>query len=166
RYRQQDAVLYGTEVMLKYQPALFKGLRISASYEALVGKLIGGEYLPYMPARKLKPEVRYEREFDRQVSGYAFMNNEFVFTQNLVNPLEQETPAYQLFNAGAGVTLHHHKTGYQIYVTANNLLNEAYFDHLSRLKTFGLFNIGRDISIHIKIKLFNNLKQNKNEKTN
>lgn len=161
RFRQKDARIYGFEAEGKLKPKTVKGLSISGKYSQLIGQMLTGEYLPYMPAQKLKPEVRYDFLLRKQNKSYAFVNNAFVFQQQKVNPYESPTPAYFLLNAGIGTSIQTNTVNYAINVTANNLLNEAYFDHLSRLKNFGLLNMGRDISIHLKITFINKIKESK-----
>jgi len=39
-----------------------------------------------------------------------------------------------------------------------NLLNQAYYSHLSRIKTLGLLNMGRNFFINLKIQTNKNLK--------
>lgn len=163
RFKQYDAQLYGSESTIKIKPS--KEFEVSASYSELIGRLYNGEYLPYMPAQKIKPEIRYNRKSDNS-SWYCFINNDFVLEQNLINSEENTTPSYNLLNAGIGATLKRKKTNYSINVSANNLLNEAYYDHMSRFKNFGLLNMGRNISINLKINFSNNLKSSKNENKN
>jgi len=158
RYRQHNADIYGLEAILSITPSLVKGLKLSAAYSGLVGKLGNGEYLPWMPAQKVTPEVRYTYREEQQWSTYGFVNSDFVLEQDLVNPMEKSTPAYTLVNAGLGFEYKAHSVSYELNVVANNLLNEDYYDHLSRLKNYGILNMGRDISIHLKIKFINHIK--------
>ena len=76
-----------------------------------------------------------------------------------VNPEEKETPAYQLLNAGIGTVLTKNKLSYSLQLAANNLMNEAYYDNLSRLKQFDLLNMGRDISLNLMINFTNKSKK-------
>ncbi len=165
RYRQHHAAIYGNETVISVTPQFVSGLKVSASYSGLVGKLAGNEYLPYMPAQKIKPEIRYDHSGSNKTSVYGFVNTDFVTRQTRVNKMETETPAYQLLNAGVGMSCHSKKTEYTFNISANNLLNEAYYDHLSRLKNFGILNIGRDITANLKIKFINNIKK-KNDENN
>jgi len=158
RFRQHNANIYGLEAVASLTPSRVKGLKISAAYSGLVGKLDNGEYLPWMPAQKLTPEIRYAYREKQKWSAYAFVNSDFVLKQSLLNPMEKITPAYALLNAGLGFEYKSTKVSYELNIAANNLLNEAYFDHLSRLKNYGILNIGRDLSIHLKIKFNNHLK--------
>ncbi len=165
-YKQYDARIYGSEIEVSLTPNFIKGLKLAASYAELIGELSTGEYLPYMPAQKIKPEIRYSHAVTKDLSAYCFVNTHFVMQQSLVNSQEKITPSYQLVNSGAGMTLKTNNAEYVLNIAANNLLNEAYYDHLSRYKNFGLLNIGRDISINLKINFINNLKNNKNENNN
>lgn len=161
RYRQHDARIYGGESVVSVTPSYIKGLKISASYAGLIGELDNGDYLPYMPAQKMTPEIHYSYVKNENRSAYLFINNDFVLAQNLVNPEEKPTPSYSVLNAGIGVIFKSNSVHYNINVSGNNLLNEAYYDHLSRFKNFGLLNIGRDISVHLKINFINNIKTTK-----
>ena len=117
-----------------------------------------------MPAQKVKPEIRFDYNRDEKHTAYVFINTDFVMRQGLVNSRETPTPAYKLFNAGLGIILKTKNADYTLNLAANNLLNEAYYDHLSRFKSLGLLNMGRDISITLKINFNEPLKKNNNEK--
>ena len=152
RFTQHDARIYGGEANIGLTPPAVKGLQLSLGFSGLVGVLSNGTYLPFMPAQKLKPEIRYEtRNAKKERSFYVFANSSIVNAQKLENPEETETPGYTVVNAGAGFEIPGKRLVYNLSLTANNLLNEAYYDHLSRLKPYGLLNIGRDISINLKI---------------
>jgi iron complex outermembrane receptor protein len=157
RYRQHNADIYGLEAMLSITPEFLDGFKISADYSGLIGELGNGEYLPWMPAQKLTPEIRYSYRRSRNWSVYGFINSDFVLEQDLVSPMEKSTPAYTLLNSGLGFEYNAHSVSYEVNIAANNLMNEAYYDHLSRLKNYGILNMGRDISIHLKIKFINHL---------
>lgn len=72
-----------------------------------------------------------------------------------VDDTETYTPSYTLLSLSAGTDLNIHKRKVaEIYVTAENLLNRAYQNHLSRLKYCdinnatgrqGVFNMGRNV---------------------
>ncbi len=167
RFSQDKAALYGGEVTIGFTPLFTSGWRIAAAYSGMVGKLANGNYLPYIPAQKIRPEIRYDapsRKNGRTL--YGFVNMELVMQQTQVHTAETITPSYNLLNAGIGFTFQSGGLGYDINLAANNILNEAYYDHLSRFKTFDLLNIGRDISIHFKINLLKQLKTYSNAYSN
>lgn len=157
RYRQHNARIYGGEATIAYRPQMIKGLEFSSSYSGLIGQLDNGQYLPYMPAQKFHPEISYKKQRNNK-KIYAFVNADLVMPQNLVNNAEKKTPGYQLINTGIGIDFTKKKAKYSINIAANNLLNQAYYNHMSRLKNFGLLNMGRDISINFKIQLINDNK--------
>lgn len=159
RFTQRDAAIYGGEAKVSFTPLLLSGLELSTSFSGLIGELSNGTYLPFMPAQKLKPQIRYEwTGFKKGGSFYAFVNSSFVDRQERVNPQEAESQGYTLVNASAGFKFSVRHQDYDLSIAANNLLNEAYYDHLSRLKTYSLLNMGRDISINLKINFINSLK--------
>jgi iron complex outermembrane receptor protein len=159
RFRQQGARLYGGELTAAFTPQWVKGLEISASYEGLVAKTDDGNRLPFIASQKVKPQVRYDITGPKNgMKGYVFTNADVVMAQNHPAPEETATAAYTLWNAGAGITLGPSSMPIEINVAANNLLNKAYYDHLSRFKSLGLLNIGRNITISIKINFIKPLK--------
>ncbi|MCF8278610.1 MAG: TonB-dependent receptor [Flavobacteriales bacterium] len=155
RFRQHDAFLYGGEAMVSITPPQVSGLRISASYAGLIGKLNKGEFLPWMPAQKIRPEVAYNHQYNTQWSFHGFVNSDLVLPQKLIYSSEASTPSYQLLNAGFGAECVGEKVNYELNLVGNNLLNQAYYDHLSRLKLYGTLNMGWDLSINLKIKFKN-----------
>ncbi len=76
---------------------------------------------------------------------------------------ETPTPSYTLFNFSAGTDVHvRGKKIAEIYVTADNIFNRAYQNHLSRLKYAdvnvttgrrGVYNMGRNITFKLVIPL-------------
>ena len=74
---------------------------------------------------------------------------------------ETATPAYALFSLSAGTDLQiNGKKVAELYITADNLLNRAYQNHLSRLKYAdenivtgrrGVYNMGRNITFKIVV---------------
>ncbi len=164
RFEQHQAQIYGGEAGVSINPPFAKGFKISATYSGLIGALNNGDYLPYMPAQKIVPEIRFKSRKIAKKTFYCFVNTDFVFKKELVNAVESQSPAYQLVNAGAGMVIHGKSTNYSLNLAVTNLLNEAYYDHMSRFKNYGLLNMGRNISINLKINFINNLKNEKNEK--
>jgi iron complex outermembrane recepter protein len=74
---------------------------------------------------------------------------------------ETSTPGYLLFNAGLSTEIHNTKRKlFSIYLLGNNLTNQAYQNHLSRLKytdenpvtgRIGVFNMGRNFMIKLNV---------------
>jgi iron complex outermembrane receptor protein len=78
-----------------------------------------------------------------------------------VDNTETRTPSYTLLSLSAGTDINiHHKKVAEIYITADNLLNRAYQNHLSRLKYCdinhaterqGVYNMGRNVVFKLMI---------------
>jgi len=151
-YEQQDATLYGGEVGIHIHPHPLDWLHLESSYETVTGKQNSGGYLPLIPAGSLENTLRIE--FDRSKywlkSGYAYLGLSTHFKQGKVSTFETPTGSYTLLNAGLGGELQILHLPVELRVSANNLLDKAYVSHLSRLKTDGIYNIGRNISLGLR----------------
>lgn len=74
---------------------------------------------------------------------------------------ETATPSYTLLNLSAGTDVHWgRKKVAELYLTAHNLLDRAYQNHLSRLKYLdvneatgrrGVYNMGRNVTVKLVI---------------
>ncbi|MDR1783691.1 MAG: TonB-dependent receptor [Dysgonamonadaceae bacterium] len=142
-YTQSDALLFGGEAGFHLHPHPFDWIHIEGSYSSVYGQTINSEYLALMPSTKLNLTVR--TNISRKFS--VWIHDQYSFAQNRVAEYETPTPAYNLINSGASFE----SKLLTISVVANNLLNEAYYDHLSRYKENGILNIGRNVSFRLQI---------------
>ena len=153
-YSQTNAKLYGGETGIHFHPHPLDWLHITSSFESVTGKKQSGDNLPLIPANKwnnsLKTEFKSSKYFKE---GYAVANVEHTLNQN--NPSEFETKSndYTLINLGFGGKLTFGKTAFNVNLNANNLLDKNYVSHLSRLKTDGVPNIGRNIVLGINFSI-------------
>lgn len=166
RYKQQNALYAGSEAEVEFTPqGAVQGLELSVkgAYLYSIGK--DGKYIPFTTAPKISPAIRYSRPVGKYLKNiYANVGFDYVFKQYRTAPEELPTDAYYLMNAGIGAEFWFKKSGFTIGIAGNNLLNAAYYDHLSRLKAFGIRNIGRNITVNLFIPIqFNYLKQTKNK---
>jgi iron complex outermembrane receptor protein len=150
RYSQNDADIYGGELSIDILP--FDWLNLNTSYAYLIGKEDDGDYLPYIPQNKLRFEIKLQKQ------ELAFLQNSFFKIGGLLaakqdNPsiYETETDGYFVLNSGIGTNIQWANQTIALSVQANNLLNETYIDHLSTLKSLNYYNIGRNISVNLKI---------------
>ncbi|MFP4042875.1 MAG: TonB-dependent receptor [Bacteroidales bacterium] len=150
RYSQTNAELYGGELSMDVLPVNW--LNLKTSYAYLVGKQEDGNYLPFIPQNKLRFEMKFQKQ------ELAFLKNSFLkvgglFAAKQNNPamFETESDSYFLLNAGIGTEIKWAKQMVLLSVQVNNLLNETYIDHLSTLKGMGYYNIGRNVSVNLKI---------------
>ncbi|SDL31473.1 TonB-dependent receptor [Kriegella aquimaris] len=154
-YQQQDANLYGYELGFHLHPHPLDWLHIESSLESVTGKLSNNEYLPLIPANNLTNTLRVE--FSDQSSSlqsyYAFVTLNSVFAQHKANTFETESDGYNLLNFGLGGSLFVGKQQIDLRISGNNILDKTYISHLSRLKTDGIANIGRNVNLGISIPL-------------
>ncbi len=150
RYKQQNATQCGAETTLRFKPT--EALLTSVSYSGMVSITQDGNYTPYIPAQKINGSINYTLKARNHSPIQLYTNADYCFAQNYVAPFEKKTPSYWLLNAGASTTIVKEKVSYVFTLAGNNLLNVAYYDHLSRFKNYGLLNIGRNIAVNIKIK--------------
>lgn len=150
RYLQQDARLYGLEAVAEVLP--LKWLNILAGYSRVTGIQSDGENLPFIPQSKLRLETGFVWKKEKALSEFHFMaGTTIAFYQDHPSAYETPTPGYVLLYASAGAVF---KAGSQkilLDVTANNLLNTDYIDHLSLLKDLGYYNMGRDLTVSLRI---------------
>ena len=163
QYTQGDARLLGFEAGFDLHPihrvhfqntfSFVDAQQMNANEDA--------KYLPMTPAPRWTSELKYEITHH----GHTTFNNAYValglecnLAQNhyyKVDDTETRTPSYTLLSLSAGTDLNIHKKKVaELYVTADNLLDCAYQNHLSRLKYCdvnnatgrqGVYNMGRNI---------------------
>jgi iron complex outermembrane receptor protein len=163
-YVQDDRVtLYGGDVSLHYHPHFAHRLHLEHNTSMMVAERKDGSSLPLIPPTRTNTLLRYQVDSKGKLSlSYIALQHLYFFEQNKVDLLETTSAAYNLINLSANLVL---KTSYPIEfkVGVNNLLNEGYIPHLSRLKSYGIQAPGRNINIGIKINLNKNFNQKQND---
>ena len=152
RYKQQNSTLVGGEAGVHYHPNSARWLHLEATFASVVGKQQNGDYLPFIPAHKLNGEIRVEKSqvlfFDKV---FAFVGTRTAFDQNRPAPDETATAGYTLFDVGLNGTIMLGKQLVTVSLSANNVLDRKYVDHLSTLKEVNLFDPGRNIILSVRI---------------
>ncbi len=153
-YLQDNAGLYGGEFGFHLHPHPLDWLHFESSFETVTGKLKNENYLPLIPANSLKNTLRVEFNNGRILQGsYAFVKLQNTFSQNNVSTFETKTPGYNLLSAGIGSSYSLKNYLLKIGVSATNLKDVAYFSHLSRLKPEGIFDMGRNINVNLRLQI-------------
>lgn len=153
-YIQADAMLYGGEVGLHLHPHPLDWLHFETSFETVTAKKQNGDYLPLIPANNWNNTIRTEFSIKKWLQeGFASLNLNTNFDQNNVSGFETATAGYTLLNLGLGGKISTGKTVFNLNLNGNNLLNKNYIAHLSRLKTDGIPNIGRNIVLGVNFEL-------------
>jgi iron complex outermembrane recepter protein len=151
-YVQKNANIKGVEGGIKLHPKNLSFVQLNSSYSGLQGQTEDKEYLPFIPAQKINTELRFQKEKIKIFHNSFFsLSYTYVLEQNTPNQFETKTKAYPLLGANIGTEMANKNKKIQISISANNLLNEVYYDHLSRFKYFGIYNIGRSISLNLKL---------------
>ena len=153
-YIQDNAKLYGGEIGLHFHPHPLDWLHFETSFETVTGKKQNNEYLPLIPANNWDNTIRTEFKIKNWLEeGYATLNLSSTLNQNNVSGFETKSNGYTLVNLGFGGTVKLGKTIFDVNVNGNNLLDKKYIAHLSRLKTDGIPNIGRNVILGVNFNL-------------
>jgi iron complex outermembrane recepter protein len=150
RYKQQNAAQYGSEATMLFRP--IDQLQLSAAYSGMISRTADGDYTPYIPAQKMATRVSYQIKNPGKPAYSIFAAADYYMAQNNTARYEVSTPQYALLNAGISTDINVASKSISISLTANNLLDRAYYDHLSRFKYFGLLNMGRNFALNVKIR--------------
>ena len=149
-YVQNNAQLFGGEVGIHFHPHPIDWLHFTSSFETVTGKKDNGDYLPLIPANKWNNTFKAEfKDGNWLKDGFATVNVVYTFAQNNFSEFETKTNDYTLLNLALGGEITISKSKFNVNINANNLFNKTYISHLSRLKTDGIPNIGRNISLGI-----------------
>ncbi len=153
-YVQNNANLYGGEIGLHFHPHPLDWLHFESSFETVTGKKQNGDFLPLIPANKWNNTIRTEFKSKNWLEdGFASLNISSTFNQNNVSGFETKSNGYTLLNLGFGGKIKFGKTDFDINLNGNNLFNKTYIAHLSRLKTDGIPNIGRNIVLGLNFNI-------------
>jgi iron complex outermembrane receptor protein len=146
QYVQDDASLYGGEFGFHWHPHPLDWLHFESSFETVIGKQNNDDYLPLIPANQWNNTLRTEFK-DKQwfKNSYASLKLESTFAQKNNSVFETNSDAYNLVHIALGGKVILHKTKFEINLNINNVFDTQYIAHLSRLKTDGIQNIGRNI---------------------
>ena len=182
-YTQGDARLLGFEAGIDFHP--IHSVHFSNTFSYVDAQLMHAsqdtKYLPFTPVPKWSSELKWELSHHSH-STVAHHHERHPFHRSLLNNLyiaagldcylkqthiysaddtETSTPAYALLSLSAGTDLQiNGKKVAELYITADNLLNRAYQNHLSRLKYAdenivtgrrGVYNMGRNITFKIVV---------------
>ena len=184
-YTQGDARLLGFEAGIDFHPV--HSIHFSNSFSYVDARLMHAsadtKYLPFTPAPHWASELKWElfhhshttvnHHHTTDAAHRSLFNNLYVaagldcyLKQTHIysaDDTETKTPGYALLSisAGSDIQVKGRKIA-ELYITADNLLDKAYQNHLSRLKYAdvnavtgrrGIFNMGRNITFKIVVPL-------------
>nr|WP_320118243.1 TonB-dependent receptor [uncultured Marinifilum sp.] len=151
-YSQQDAKLYGGEVAINVVPLSF--LQFHTDYAMVIAKQDDGGRLPFIPQHKLNMNAKFLGNGNKVFKNPFFsINWKYAFKQDNPAQFETNTASYDLFGLQAGSDFKLGKYNINLLLSASNLFDKKYIDHLSSLKPLGFYNPGRNLSIKLGINL-------------
>lgn len=152
KYQQSNSSLVGGEAGMHFHPESYHWLHFEATFSSVTGKQKNGDHLPFIPANKLNFEVRAEKEHLYFLSKtFVSINVNTAFAQNLPASDETKTPGYTLVDLSVGGNLKMGRQYLFLGLSATNLFDKKYIDHLSTLKEVGFYNPGRNISLTLRL---------------
>lgn len=152
KYMQTNSKLFGGEAGVHFHPVKIKWLHVETTFSSVTGQQDNGDYLPFIPANKLRFNVSAEKE--RLLffhNTYISVNNDWAFSQNNVAPDETTTDSYDLIDLSLGGSLKVNNQLISLAFSVNNILDTKYIDHLSTLKEVNIFDPGRNLTLTLKI---------------
>lgn len=144
-YLQQDAVLYGGEFHLNKKTNL-NWLKYYSSIEYIFGETSNKEALPFISP------LTFNQVFNIDFSNDYSLEIDFIAKakQGRVSNYEEKTSGYSLLNLSGNWKTTFLENDLNIFWTVNNVFDKEYYDHLSRLKNAGIYEMGRNLSIGLK----------------
>jgi iron complex outermembrane receptor protein len=144
-FLQQDATLYGGEIHLNKNTS-FDWLSYYTSLEYVFGETQDGMALPYISP------FTFNQVFNISFSSNYSFEIDFVAKaqQNRTAMYEESTDGYSLLNLSGTWMTSFLGNDLNIFWSIDNVFDKEYYDHLSRLKTAGIHEMGRNISVGLK----------------
>jgi iron complex outermembrane recepter protein len=172
KFNQHNAKLYGIEATLDIHPHPLDWLHFENAISFVRGRfddaIDGSNNLPLIPAAKLTSELRanFKKAGKSLQNLYVKAGVDKIFNQEKAftgYSTETATPGYTLLNAGIGADVTaKNKILFSLHVSALNITDVAYQNHLSRLKYTadnlitgrqGVFGVGRNFSVKLNVPL-------------
>ena len=144
-YIQQNSYLWGGEINYSKQTGI-KWLVSNTSLEYTFAESEDGEALPFIPP------LTFDQTFNLNFSSDYSLEINFIAKskQSRVSMFEEETDGYSLLNLSGNWMTSLLGNDLNIFWSIDNVFDKEYYDHLSRLKTIGIPEMGRNISVGLK----------------
>ena len=146
-YMQQDSELYGGEISFDKKTG-FDWLSYNTSLEYVFAESADGEALPFISP------LTFNQVFNIDFSSNYSFEIDFLAKakQGRVSMFEEETDGYSILNLSGNWMTSFLENDLNIFWSVNNVFDTEYYDHLSRFKTAGIEEMGRNISVGLKYK--------------
>ena len=144
-YMQQDSELYGGEISFAKKTG-FDWLSYNTSLEYIFAESADGEALPFISP------LTFNQVFNIDFSSNYSFEIDFLAKakQGRVSMFEEETDGYSVLNLSGNWMTSFLDNDLNIFWSISNVFDKEYYDHLSRFKTAGIEEMGRNISVGLK----------------
>ena len=144
-YMQQNATLWGGEIHYSKQTGI-DWLTSHTSLEYINGETADGDALPFIAP------LTFNQVLTANISSNYSFEIDFLAKakQSRVSQFEEETDGYSLLNLSGNWKTSFLDNDLNIFWSIDNVFDKEYMDHLSRLKTAGIHEMGRNISVGLK----------------
>ena len=144
-YIQQNSYLWGGEINYSKQTGI-KWLVSNTALEYTFAESEDGEALPFIPP------LTFDQTFNLNFSSDYSLEINFIAKskQSRVSMFEEETDGYSLLNLSGNWMTSLLGNDLNVFWSIDNVFDKEYYDHLSRLKTIGIPEMGRNISVGLK----------------
>lgn len=146
-YAQSDATFRGVEADLETQVG--QRFVVGVVGDVVRASLTGGGNVPFLPPARIGARLRWD---NGHVNVGVEARHGFAQTRVSGGDIDVPTDAYNLVNLSAGWSIFGARSSQSVTLRIDNLLDEAYRDATSRIKSFAL-NPGRNIAVVYKIAL-------------
>ena len=152
-YMQYDKVeINGVEMNLHYHPHQLHNLHFEQSYSFLQARNKNSKYgLALVPANSVKTKILFKfNDYDRLLKLYDIsIYHIYKFKQDSYAEYEELTDSYNVINLQLGIKLN---SQFHCSLGVNNILNETYTPHISRVRGIagGVPNPGKSAYINLK----------------
>ena len=148
-YMQQDSELYGGEISFAKKTG-FDWLSYNTSLEYIFAESADGEALPFISP------LTFNQVFNIDISSNYSFEIDFLAKakQGRVSMFEEETDGYSVLNLSGNWMTSFLDNDLNIFWSISNVFDKEYYDHLSRFKTAGIEEMGRNISVGLKYNFY------------
>tara|TARA_B100000287_G_scaffold84345_1_gene77029 strand:- start:675 stop:2729 length:2055 start_codon:yes stop_codon:yes gene_type:complete len=144
-YMQQDAKLYGGEIHVNKNTGL-DWLSYFTSLEYVFAETSDGDALPFIAPLTFNQvfNIDFGTSFSIKVDFIAKLK------QSRVSMFEEKTDGYSVLDLSGNYMTSFLDNDLNLFWRVSNVFDKEYYDHLSRLKTAGIHEMGRNISVGLK----------------
>ena len=151
RYEQVRANLRGGEIESSLDLLGTQRLFLKSAFSMVLANQENGKPLPMIPPYRLNNAITWKIPLRNKINFTAEGSAFHWMAQKRVATNETSTPAYTLFNVNIGMEKQFERQSIQATLGSNNVLNKHYYDHLSIIRNYGIYNMGRNIVFSLAI---------------